>query len=245
MINIERPIQAPASLQSPKVREYLERLARHQQDPEQNPKPDKPSEYRNSGLLEIFDTHFFCKCYLTEQRFGSAWAMDVEHFIPFGERPELVFEWTNLYPADHTANMMKPRRTPEGGYLDPCNPDEDVETEIEYALIGYGTEPRFGPKDSNSPKAANTTTLLHLLHNGKKNDVESASRTKHLRTLIKTKHDEVMEALAMWLHRRTDDVRKLEAEEKLKLLLSRRASFTMLLRSIEVVRESVPAEFLD
>ncbi|MFN0033484.1 MAG: hypothetical protein ACKVUS_00370 [Saprospiraceae bacterium] len=242
MINIERPAQAPASLQSPKVRHYLECLAKHKQDPKQNPEPEKPSGYRNSDLLEVFDTHFFSKCYLTEQRFGSAWAMDVEHF---SERPEVVFEWTNLYPADHTANMMKWRKTPDGGYLDPCSPDDDVETEIQYALIEFGKEPRFDSKDVGNTKAVNTSKLLHLLHNGKNNDAESANRTKHLRTLIKTKYDEVMKALAEWLHWRTDESRKLAAAETLKILLSRRASFTMLMRSIDSVQDFVPKDFLD
>lgn len=32
--------------------------------------------------------------------------MDVEHFIPQMENPALVYEWTNLFPANAPANAM-------------------------------------------------------------------------------------------------------------------------------------------
>lgn len=244
MINIERPTEIPASLQLQEMQDFLQALATHKDDPERFSKPEKPAGYRNSDVLEAFDVYFYSKCYLTEQKFGSAWSLDIDHYIPYNEQPELVFEWSNLYPAEHQANMMRPRRTPEGGYLDPCHPDDDVETEIMYALVEYGREPRFKASNPENLKAKNTAHLLDLLHNGRQRDEDSKKRTKHLRTLIKQRYDEIMEAIIRW-QGSTDPAQKFRAEEQLKVLLSRNASFTMLMRSIDTVQVHVPAAFFD
>ena len=244
MINIERPTETPASLQSLKIRDYLDLLAKYQENPTEISKPEKPAEYRSSDILTAFDLYFFSKCYLTEQSFGSAWEMDIEHFIPFNERPDLVCEWTNLYPAAHKANMLKPNRTPEGGYLDPCDANDDVENEITYALVEYGKSPRFQAMEATNRKAANTATLLNLLHNGREQDENSRNNTKHLRTLIKIRYDEIMEAIIKW-QGATEGVQKFSTAEELKALLSRRASFTMLMRSMDAVQVYVPKDFLD
>ena len=148
MINIERDITPPASLDSPEIRQYINEAILHLEDPQKNPKPEKPVSYRNSDLLEAFDRDFHSKCYLTEQKSENSWIMDIEHFIPQAERPDLVFEWRNLFPADHYANMIKPRKTPPGGYLNPCDPNDDVETEIIYTLSAMGISPHFDAKDS-------------------------------------------------------------------------------------------------
>lgn len=246
MINIERPTEVPASLKLSKIRDYLDLLAKYEEDREHLPKPKKPSEYRNMDILEVFDLHFFSKCYLTERSVESAWEMDIEHFIPFNKRPDLVFEWTNLYPADHKANMLKPNRTPEGGYLDPCDSNDDVETEIVYALVKFGKLPRFEATNATNRKAVNTAALLDILHNGRKRDENSRKNTKYLRSLIKRRYDKITHAILNW--KRIDDgdrTQKFSAAEELKALLSRRASFTMLMRSTIVVQENVPKDFLD
>ncbi len=243
MINIHRPTEPPASLQSPKVRDYLERLAKHQENPEQFPmKPEKPSEYRNSDVLEAFEVYFFSKCYLTERKFDSAWEMDVEHFISYVERPNLVFEWTNLYPADHKANMLKPRKTPQGGYLDPCDDNDDVEREILYVLSVDGETPAFDARDKANRKAINTARLLERLHNGY--DPDSIQNTKYLRILIQKKYTETLNAIIEWQGAK-DEEDKFRAETELKKLLSRRGSFTSLIRSVPAVRKRVPKDFLD
>jgi hypothetical protein len=243
MINIQRPKESPASLRSPNVRDYLERLARHQEDPERFPeKPSRPAEYRSSDVLEAFETYFFCKCYLTERKFDSAWEMDVEHFIAYSERPDLACEWTNLYPADHKANMLKPRKTPAGGYLDPCDENDDVEGDIRYALSVDGEKPAFQARDATNQKAANTARLLERLHNG--NDPESAQNTKYLRILIQKKHTETLNAIIDWQGAK-DAADRFQAEIELKKLLTRKASFTALIRSVPAVRRYVPKELLD
>ena len=101
MINIIREVVAPVSLNSPEIQLYIIDAVAHLNDPINVPKPDKPVAYRTSDLLEAFDRNFFSKCYLTEEKYVNSWIMDIEHFIPQNERPDLVYEWTNLFPAAH------------------------------------------------------------------------------------------------------------------------------------------------
>jgi len=244
MIRIVRPAVAPAALATPAIQEYVAACAAHAADPTL-PKPAKPESYRSSDLLTAFDTYFYAKCYLTEQQFISAWQMDVDHFEPANQNPARVYDWTNLYPAEHKANMMRPRQLPPGGLLDPCT--DDVENYLLYTLADMGREPSFVPRDATNPKAANTAQLLQILHNGRPGDVESRNRTRELRGLIKRQYDKVLLA---WGHYRdacaTNDLQdRAQAEAELRVLLSRRASFTMLMRSLPFVRKTVPVEFLD
>ena len=135
-------------------------------------------------------------------------------------------------------------QSPEGGYLNPCDINDDVESEIMYALVQYGVLPRFQATNPANRKAVNTTVLLNLLHNGRERDENSRNNTKHLRTLIKIRYDEIMEAIIKW-QGATEGVQKISAAEVLKALLSRRASFTMLMRSMDAVQVYVPKDFLD
>jgi len=138
MINIIRKPEKIDSLETKEIKEYIDKSVAYVNDPKKNQQPKKPASYRNSDLLHAFDKCFYSKCYLTEQKFANSWCMDVEHFIPQNERPDLVYTWSNLFPSEHKANMMKPRKTPKGGYLDPTNPNDDVEKSIQYSLDFMG-----------------------------------------------------------------------------------------------------------
>lgn len=139
MINVTRR-EKPTSLNNPDIRSYLDEVALFNSlsddDRKNTSKPESNISYRNSDVLEVFDRDFYSKCYLTEQKFANSWAMDIEHFKSkaFGQFPELKYEWTNLYPCSHDANMSKPRNQPIGGYLDPCDINDNVEKEIIYSL---------------------------------------------------------------------------------------------------------------
>lgn len=195
--------------------------------------------------MDAFDTYFHAKCYLTEQKFIASWEMDVDHFEPAKENPARVFDWTNLYPAAHKANMMRPRRLPPGGLLDPCV--DDVESDIIYTLAPFGEDPGFKARDSGNQKALNTAHLLSDLHSGKSGNADSQANTRELRGLIKRQYDKVIHA---WGHYKDalvegDPQDIAQAEHDLRVLLSRRASFTMLMRSLDFVRKKVPAHLLD
>lgn len=244
MIRIQRPTIAPASLTTPAIQHYLQEVAAYKADPTL-PVPKKPGSYRTADLLEAFDTHFHAKCYLTEQRFASSYEMDVDHFEPANQNPERIYDWTNLYPAAHKANMMRPRSLPVGGLLDPCV--DDVEGDILYVVKNFGQEPVFKAAHGVGPAAINTAQLLNDLHNGKAGDAESRKNTRYLRFLIKQQYDKVIHA---WGHyeaaKQSSDAHELaEAEAELQVLLSRRASFTMLMRSLPFVRKRIPTHLLD
>lgn len=250
MININRSSTAPSSLETEDIKNYLDELALFREDqllPQEEQSLIKPicrDSWRNADLFEAFDLDFYAKCYLTEKKFETAWSMDVEHFIPRNQNPELTYTWTNLYPADHAANTMKPRRNPEGGYLDPCNPNDNVETEILYTIDYGGQRVHFEARNPENLKAVNTARLLDHIHNGTSNETQQS--TRELRALIYKKYVEVLQWMNKWrVAREQDDaIAQFRAKAILKGLLSRKSHFTMLMRSIDTV-ENLPPDFFD
>ena len=238
------------SLSNAGIKQYLDDLEAYKEDQELPPeqqtlkKPKCNEAYRNADLFEAFDDCFLKKCYLTEQAFFSSWSMDVEHFIPQIERPDLKYEWTNLYPASHDANIMKPRNTPAGGYLNPCEPNDDVESDILYFLDYENDAVHFKAADSTKMKAVNTALLLQKLYNG--DTPETRRKTVELRNAIHKRYVKILELIDDWREsREANNVQIMfETERKLKFYLSRRASFTMIMRSIKAVKR-LPADFFD
>lgn len=250
MINIVRSPQAPKSLNNPGIRQYLDELEDYKDDqqlPKERRTLSKPKcneTYRNADLFEAFDDCFFKKCYLTEQAFFTSWSMDVEHFTPQKERPDLKYEWANLFPASHDANMMKPRSTPIGGYLNPCEPGDDVENELLYFFDYENDAVHFEAVNPVNTRAVNTASLLQKLHNG--DSLETRRKTAELRNAIHKRYVRILELIVDWRKSREEnDVQgRFEVERKLKALLSRKASFTMLMRSLKAVKD-LPADFFD
>lgn len=250
MINIVRSSQAPKSLDNAEIRKYLDELEAYKDDQllpatqQTLLKPKCHESYRNADLFDAFDECFFSKCYLTEQAYLTSWSMDVEHFSPQKERPDLKYTWANLYPASHDANMMKPRNTPVGGYLDPCDPNDNVESELFYFLDYENDAVHFEATDPTNTKAVNTANLLQKLHNG--DAYESRRKTAELRNAIHKRYVRILELIIEWRKAKEDNdmQHKFETERKLKALLSRKASFTMIMRSINAVKD-LPSEFFD
>ncbi len=172
--------------------------------------------------------------------------MDVEHFRAkaFDQYPDLKYEWSNLYPADHDANMFKPQKDPIGGYLDPCEESDNVEKEIKYS-IAYLGEVHFEAKNNTNIKAVNTANLLEKIHNGF--DYDSIQKTKNLRDLIDKRRNDILELIADWLGaEKANDIQKeFDLRKKLQKYLSRKSSFTMLMRSMSAVRQHIPDDLLD
>ncbi len=243
MINIDRLTESPTSLESPEIQQFINDIQAHLNDSENFPKPKVPGTYRTSDLLDAFDQCFHSKCYLTEQWFPNAWCMDVEHFVSQDEDPSKRYEWSNLFPAEHRANKMKPRQTPDGGYLNPCNPEDDVEYEIQYSLSALGQEPNFTARNPENIKAVNTSNLLNRIHNGHNNDTKLA--TASLRYEIQKKYDHILHLMIQWLASPDGSNIKHQYEMELRFHLSRRSSFTMLLRNMVTVLNHIPDHFLD
>ena len=238
MINVIRDPNPPESLNTPAIRAYLEACQQYDIDQQRPPterniaKPESSSVYRTNEVLEALHRTFLGKCYLTETVFDSINEMDIDHFISRVERPDLKYAWTNLYASNHKANGSKGSKMPPGGYLDPCHPDDDVEDQLLYALSMDDT-PNFQARDNNNLKAVNTALLLNRLH-------------KDLKKAIQDKHSAVLRMMAEWgtAQKKNDRQRIFELEIELKELLSRKSSFTMLIRSSYLVRK-LPADFFD
>ena len=238
MINTQRTSKVPVSLQKPIIQKYLSDLEDYK-DGILKEKPEKPINYRNTDVLKAFDKCFFSKCYLTEEKFQNSFVMDIDHFIPKNEKPELTYEWTNLFPADHHANMARPRKIPKGGYLNPCNENDDVEKDIIYSVGTFGNKPNFRAKNTDNLKATNTVELLQRIHLGHSTEI-SIEKSKELQRKIKIKYDELTREIIKWQRAKIENNQQKEfnAENNLKELLSRRASFTMLMRSSDIVIEN-------
>ena len=250
MISIQRP-PVPASLNTPEMQQYLADCAAYAAayaaapDPATVPPPAKPGSYRGSDVLQAFDTCFFSKCYLTEQWYGSSYEMDVDHFVPINQDPALKFEWANLFPAAHKANMMRPRQWPAGGLLDPCR--DDIEARLLVTIGGNGQAPKFEAADATDQAACNTAELLNMLHNGRLNDTNSRLNTKHLRVTIAAQYERVMHAILRYqsAEQSGSTQQKANARRNLQVLLSRQAPFTQLMRAMYAVVEFVPTDLLD
>lgn len=238
MINVTRDAASPELLNTPAIQTYLEACQKYEADQQRLPeertiaRPECGSAYRTDEVLEALNQVFLGKCYLTEKVFESVNEIEIDHFLPRVERPDLKYAWTNLYASDHKANISKPKATPPGGYLDPCNPADNVEEQILYALSMDDT-PNFQARDIGNQKAVNTAALLNRLH-------------KDLKKAIQDKHNAVLRIMAEWgmAQKHNDRQRVFELEIELKELLSRTSNFTMLIRSSYLVRR-LPADFFD
>lgn len=206
MINVSRRQPAPASLLKKKV-------------------------YRNDEILEALHEDFLKKCYLTEFYFSDAGLMEVDHFVTQHDDPTHVrkYDWTNLYPIHDKANKKRLKSTPVGGYLDPCDQQDDVENSIIYK-VHFSGGVSFQAKDINNLKAVNTAQLLTRVH-------------QEFRGAIKEKHHEILDTLRERDYALKKGEIELVAEKEflLRNLLSRQSSFTMLMRSIT----DIPSEFFD
>ena len=251
MININRNPTPPASLQNSAIQKYIADLAFYKTlSPDKQTitaKPKCSASYRNADIFKAFDRDFFAKCYLTEKKaFANSYAFDIEHFKAkaISQSPELTYEWANLYPADHDANMLKPRIDPSESYLDPCEPSDDVEKEILYTVM-FGGECHFQAMDASNKKALNTAELLERIHNG--HDESSKQKTANLRAEIAKRKEEVSHKITLWLGAKVEGNIQEEFNLRRELMqyLSRKSSFTMLLRSMSIVRRFIPTEMLD
>lgn len=198
-------------------------------------------EYRTPEILNAFDEDFFGKCYLTEYKApANSSEFEVDHFETQKDALHLKFEWTNLFPIKESVNKIKPKTTPIGGYLNPCDENDDVETEIVYHYSAIDAEIIFEVKDLNNIKALNTVRLLDIIHNGRKSIELSELKVKNLQALINERAVFVNELIANWNRNKSESQMK-----KIAKFLSRKSAFTMLLRSMGTVKKYIPIDILD
>lgn len=234
MINLRRNAEPPMDLQRPEIAQYLQDLSAYKTSIELHESgeletvpfpPAKPGSYRTSDLLDAFEDQFFSKCYLTEQQFRDGAELEVDHFIPRSENETLLYDWQNLFPISPLANRMRPKKTPEGGYLNPCT--DDVESEIRHLFVPLLDIFSFEARNPSNSAARNTASLLQHLHNG---SAKTQRSVRGLQKAIKDRYVEIGELYVIYCNPVNED-EYWQAAAKLRKFFSRESAFTMLMRN--------------
>lgn len=214
MIDVERPVEAPASLAG--------------------------GSYSGTDVLEALHATFLGKCYLCESPIELG-TFQVDHRKPRSDErfTDLACAWSNLFPTcnEHEYNQRREKKYPDGGLLDP---GEGVETRIiqrlEWAastvLRKAGTTDFvFRAANAADAAAANTARELDRVHNATGSTAvlkASALRMKilaHVTAVTPHVHALVTRCPA---ERHTLE----ESAHLVEASVSRRAPYAMLVRSL-------------
>jgi hypothetical protein len=99
--------------------------ATYQQQRVKNSKARPSSaQYAHEEIVSVLESISSHKCFYCEQSTKQT-KREVDHYIEVTERPDLAFEWTNLYLSCFDCNRGKltNKSVPSVGCLDPCDPD--------------------------------------------------------------------------------------------------------------------------
>ena len=139
MVNYERPVQAPLSLQS-------------------------KTNYRKADVIASLRQMFHDKCYLCETKSPST--INVEHFKPSTRYSEKEFEWTNLFFACGHCNGTKLAKPQFDDILDCTDSNTPVDKWIKYEMKPFPKEKIIFTAMEQSQIVANTIELLDAIYNG-------------------------------------------------------------------------------
>lgn len=121
MIPIQR-IAEPEVLEKNKEQWTAEYLARRETQSSERPRSNRYAHRDIVFALEAMSNH---KCFYCEQSTKAAKAQ-VDHYIEVAEKPELAYEWKNLYLSypDCNKHKLRNRTIPVTSCLDPCDLEE-------------------------------------------------------------------------------------------------------------------------
>ncbi len=196
--------------------------------------PSIDDSWRTPQILDALGIVFFNKCYLCELKYLNPDDFQVEHFRERASNDELKRDWSNLYLACGNCNSIEPKKAWNGGYLDPCADEDDVETLIKYKFYhGNYDNPRFSPASPlPNIKTINSVNLLTRLHQG--HNPNTKRKTASLRELINRRAKKLIKTIT--LHQQALNKNDHEAarqnETQIRRYLSRQSPFTMLMRCI-------------
>jgi hypothetical protein len=206
-------------------------------DVERSPVPPQSlaakSKWDGLDVRRALERDFHGKCYLCE-RLVSIGEAEVDHRVPRSVWDDGKFEWRNLFPACRYCNMRRPAYHVDGL----ISPGEDVETRISQRARtsedGVSVECEFRPRRLGDLPAMRTAEELRHIHAIGSATTDRASAAA--RELLDKVHDHYFHVLypqeiRVLRGRQRDEVDS-TAEAELRRLLSRRAPFTMLMRSL-------------
>lgn len=100
---------------------YLEKLQSHTSGSKPRPHGNQYGHDEIHDALRLMSSD---KCFYCEQRLDGKG--EVEHFVEVAVKPELAFEWTNLYLSCRGCNSAKKSlNITMSDCLDPCNDEQD------------------------------------------------------------------------------------------------------------------------
>ena len=185
--------------------------------------------WRGDDVLTALHRDFLGKCYLTESPLQPG-SFEVDHRHPQAAGGA-SHDWPNLYPCAPGHNQRRRRGWPDGGLLHPDGRDR-VEERIDQRL-DTSSKPGdvlcvFEACDPNDPAAVNTAAELDHIHN----DGDSPSKAHDLRGAMRVRLELLLrEQHTVRSARHLSPPGDLQAERRLRELVSRRSPFTALLRS--------------
>lgn len=111
-----------------KKQDWLANLLKNRQT---NPKyrPHSSSTYAHDDIRAVLTAMSHQKCFYCERKLDSKG--EVDHYIELAEKPELAFDWGNLYLSCSACNKKLPHKSiPVQECIDPCdetiNPSEHL-----------------------------------------------------------------------------------------------------------------------
>ncbi|WP_437319553.1 hypothetical protein [Sorangium sp. So ce385] len=229
MIDVERPAEAPASLAEGK-------------------------SYTGIDVLETLHHVFYGKCYLCETPIALG-TFEVDHRRPKAEQrfAHLICVWDNLFPTCTTfdCNQRRPKKYPDGGLLDP---GQGVETRIHQRIQGAvsislsksGTvDIVFLAGDPTDVPAVNTAEELDRIHNGTRSSAIHKANALRLAILehVSSVSMEVYRLVSVSASPTADPAVLDEQRRRVQALVSRRAPYSMLVRSVFASVDLVRALF--
>lgn len=180
----------------------------------------RKSDYAGNDVKKQLYADFLGKCYLCESCLAPS-AFQVDHQL--GRVGDLEFDWDNLFPACK-CNLHRPKKI-LAPLLDPAR--GQTSTRLLQWLAGT-TQPTFAPVDATDVAAVNTAKELTYLHD--------RTRHTHGADLCSAIARQLAHAGIVMGHYRKAQRVGLEPEltkrrEELRAVLSRKAPFTILIRS--------------
>ena len=182
-----------------------------------------PGAYRSTDVVERLWLDFFHKCYLCETPIEKG-GFEIDHRRPVGDGGA-VCAWSNLFPACGDCNGRRPKRWPVGGLLDPTV--DRVEGQLQQWLDDE-CYPHFIPSNATVIAKNTADELVHIHCDSR------SAKAADLRATIERQLRRVLEKVVKWMDLRarvsnSADIARIEDE--LRLLVSRRSPYTMLIRS--------------
>ncbi|WP_438028402.1 hypothetical protein [Sorangium sp. So ce233] len=229
MIDVERPAEAPPSLGAGKT-------------------------YTGADVMEALHHSFYGKCYLCETPIALG-TFEVDHRRPRADQrfAHLIYAWDNLFPTctTYACNQRRRKRYPDGGLLDPGQGVERrifqrVEGAVSISLRKAGTiDVVFRAADPADVAAVNTAEELDRIHNGThssaipKADALQRAILEHVSSVSM----EVYRLVTLSARPTSEPAAIDDQRRRVQALVSRRAPYAMLVRSVFASLDAVRALF--